>query len=234
MKHFSPTCLQCPHRQTPLMGCCVKDELDTLASQKSVHFYQKGQTIYQQDAKVTGLYCVYDGKIKLTRMGSDYKEHIVQLARPGDIIGYRALLSGNQYTSSAVALDDSTVCFVPRLDFVGLVQANKQFSNALLHLLATSLGEAEQRLLELAYKPVRERLAGALVVLQRTYGAAEATEPFSISLAREDLAALVGTAKETVSRLLSEFKEAGLIATRGSRITLLKHDILVDIATHYN
>ena len=180
-----------------------------------------------------GIHCVHEGKIKITQLGGDNKEHITQLVRPGELIGWRALLAGGTHSSSAVALDDCTVCFLPRVEFVSLIQANKQFSNNLLHLMASIIGMAENKLLELAYKPVRERLAGALVLLQQTYGSLEATEPFSIALAREDVAALVGTAKETVSRLLTEFKEEGLISTQGSRITLLKVQQLSQIATRY-
>lgn len=205
-----------------------------LSTQKSTHTYQKGQTIYQQGNKVLGLHCVHQGKIKITRLGGDQREHIVHLVRPGEIIGSRALLAGSRYTTSAVALDDCVVCFVPRLDFIGLLQSNKQFSNALLHMLATALGQAEEQLLHLAHRPVRERLAGALLVLQQTYGTPEAREPFSIALTREDVAALVGTAKETVSRLLSEFKEMGLIATRGSLITVLNPQRLAAIASQYD
>ncbi|MGI4833226.1 MAG: Crp/Fnr family transcriptional regulator [Janthinobacterium lividum] len=235
MSRFStPNCQNCPHQKTPLISCCSHDELDLLSTQKSTQVYQKGQTVYQQGNKVLGLHCVHQGKIKLTRVGGDQREHIVHLVRPGELIGCRPLLAGSLYTTSAVALEDCVVCFVPRLDFIGLLQANKQFSNAMLHLLADALGQAEDQLLHLAYKPVRERLAGALVALQHTYGSAETNEPFSIALSREDVAALVGTAKETVSRLLTEFKAAGYIATRGSRITVLNQAQLRKISTRYD
>lgn len=235
MQRFpSPICQSCPHQQTSLLKCCTLNELELLSSQKSVQTYRRGQCIYQQGNKVLGLHCVHQGKIKIVRTGGDQKEHIVHLVREGEIMGYRPLLAGGHYSSSAVALDDCSVCFVPRLDFIGLLQSNKQFSNMLLHLLASALGQAEAQLLELAYKPVRERLAGALVLLQQTYGAAADSEPFSITLSRDDLASLVGTAKETVSRLLSEFKEAGYIATRGSRLTILDCARLVKIATQYD
>lgn len=216
------------------MSCCAAAELEALASQKTVHTYQKGQLIYQQGQKVMGLHCVHTGKIKLARTGGDQKEHIVQLVQEGEMIGWRALLAGTRYTSSAVALEDCVVCFVPKLDFIGLLQSNKQFSNSLLHLMATTLGRAEERLLELAYKPVRERLAGALLVLQQTYGSTGGPNPFSISFSRDDLAALVGTAKETVSRLLTELKDAGCISTRGSHITVLDQAQLMRIATRYD
>ena len=235
MQRFSsPTCQNCPHQKTPVLGCCTLSELEMLSSQKSTHSYRRGQAIYQQGSKVLGLHCVHQGKIKLVRTGGDNREHIVHLVRSGEIMGYRALLAGGQYTCSAVALEDSVVCFVPRLDFIGLLQSNKQFSNAMLHLLASALGQAESQLLALAHKPVRERLASALMLLQQTYGSDNDKEHFSITLTRDDLASLVGTAKETVSRLLSEFREAGYIATRGSHLTVLNYERLVKIATQYD
>jgi len=210
------------------------EELEFIATTKSAQFYHKGQAIYQQGSPVLGMHCVHQGKVKLTKVGGDGKEHITQLARHGDVLGFRALLSGGQYTTSAVALDDCVVCFIPRPDVLRLIQSNRQFANSLLQLLATGLGEAEEQLLRLAYKPVRERLAEALLLVRRTFDSAAApSEPYTIALSREDLAALVGTAKETVSRLLTEYKEAGIIATRGSHIRLLHEDQLLAIATRY-
>ena len=89
-------------------------------------------------------------------------------------------------------------------------------------------------MLNLAYKPVRERLAAALLLVQQTFYQEGDTLPFRIALGREDLASLVGTAKETVSRLLSEFEDTGMIATRGSQITILKPTRLLEIATMYD
>ena len=216
------------------MGCCSLEEQEVIAANKQTLRYQKGQAIYQEGNQALGLYCIYQGKIKLSKAGGDNKEQIVQLLRQGDVLGYRALLVGTRYTSSAVALEDSVVCFVPRVDFLRLLQANAQFARALMQLLAQSLGQAEERMLHLAYKPVRERLAGALLLVHRTYHEEGEELPFRIAFGREDLAALVGTAKETVSRLLSELKDAGIIATRGSQITILKPSSLLEISTMYD
>lgn len=181
-----------------------------------------------------GLHCVHQGKIKVTKLGSDNKEQIVRLVRHGDVLGFRALVMGSSYINSAVALEDCVVCFVPRPDFLRLVQSNRQFANSLMQLLAGALGEAEERMTQLAYKPVRERLAGALLLLQRTFAEEPDAAQFSISLSREDVASLVGTAKETVSRLLSDFKDAGIVATKGSQITILNPAQLLQIATLYD
>lgn len=235
MQRFTkPDCQTCPHRSNPLMGCCSAEELEFINNNKTTQYYQKGQFIYQEGNQALGMYCVHQGKIKIAKAGGDNKEQIVQLVREGDMLGYRALLAGTRYSSSAVALEECVVCFVPRPDFLRLVQANMQFSTALMQLMARSLGQAEERMLHLAYKPVRERLAGALLLVQQTFRQEGEELPFRFALGREDLAALVGTAKETVSRLLSEFKDAGIIATRGSQITILKPSRLLEIATMYD
>ncbi|OGX91956.1 hypothetical protein BEN49_03975 [Hymenobacter coccineus] len=151
------------------------------------------------------MHCVRQGRIKVTRVGGDGKEQIVRLSKGGNVLGYRSLLTESRYSTSAVALDDCVVCFVPRTDFLRLVHSNVPFSVSLMQLMAQGMSEAEERMLHLAYKPVRERLAEALLLLQRTYqDAADAATPFTISPSRDDLAALVGTAKETATRLLSE------------------------------
>ncbi len=235
MSRFTtPVCQSCPSRKGPLLGCCPLEELEFIATSKSTQFYQKGQPIYQEGAAAHGLHCVHQGKIKITKAGGDQKEQIIRLARHGDVLGFRSLLTGHQYSTSAVALDDCVVCFVPRADFLRLLQSNVQFSNSLMQLLAADLGAAEERMLQLAYKPVRERLAAALLLLQRTFGEENPAQAFSTAISREDMAALVGTAKETVSRLLSDFKDAGIIATRGSQITILSASRLLEIATLYD
>jgi CRP-like cAMP-binding protein len=216
------------------MSCCSLEELEFINTNKSTQYYQKGQFIYQEGSQATGLFCVHQGKIKLSKAAGDNKEHIVHLVREGEVVGHRALVAGTRYSHSAIALQDCVVCFLPRPDFLSLVQANQQFSMALMQLLAQALGLAEERMMHLAYKPVRERLAGALLLVQKTFYQEGEALPFRIALGREDLAALVGTAKETVSRLLSEFKDAGMITTRGSQITILKPAHLQDLATMYD
>jgi CRP-like cAMP-binding protein len=236
MSHLASfTCADCPNRKGPLLGCCQLDELGMIADNKTSQVYQKGQVIYRAGSATMGIHCVRQGRIKVSKVGGDGKEQIVRLVKGGDVMGYRPLLTENRYSTSAVALDDCVVCFVPRTDFLRLVQSNVQFSMSLMQLMARGLGEAEERMLHLAYKPVRERLAEALLLLQRTYHESnDAAAPFTISLSRDDLAALVGTAKETATRLLSEFKAEGIIDTHGSRITLLASNRLEQISSLYD
>ncbi|MGI4886384.1 MAG: Crp/Fnr family transcriptional regulator [Janthinobacterium lividum] len=230
----SPICADCPNRKGPLLGCCQLDELDIIANNKTSQVYQKGQAIFSVGSATLGMHCVRQGRIKVTKVGGDGKEQIVRLAKSGDVLGCRSLLTESRYSTSAVALEDCVVCFVPRTDFLRLIHSNVQFSVSLMQMMAQGMSDAEERMLHLAYRPVRERLAEALLLLQRTYQDEDAATPFTISLSREDLAALVGTAKETATRLLSEFKAEGIIDTRGSRITLLAPSRLEQISSIYD
>ena len=216
------------------MGCCQLDELDFISGNKVSQSYQKGQRIFQEGSPALGLHCVHKGKIKVTKAVGDSKEQIIRLAKDGDVLGFQSVLTEMKYSTSAVALDDCVVCFIPRADFFRVWQSNVQFSTSLMQMMAKALGAAEVQMLHLAYKPVRERLAEALLLLHHTFRLEGDTEPFSIAIPREDLASLVGTAKETAIRLLSEFRDAGLIATRGSQITILKPNGLSEIASLYD
>ena len=234
VKFATPHCLDCPHRKGPLMGCCQLEELEFISGAKISQSYQKGQRIFQEGISSQGLYCVNQGKIKITKANGDGKEQIVRLAKGGDVLGFQSVLTETHYSSSAVALDDCVVCFIPRSDFFRVWQANNQFSTSLVKMMARALGAAELKLLHLAYKPVRERLAEALILLVQTYSQEDDTQPFHIAIGRDDLASMVGTAKETAIRLLSEFKEAGIISTRGSGITILNVSELSQIASRYD
>ncbi|RSK37318.1 Crp/Fnr family transcriptional regulator [Hymenobacter metallilatus] len=227
------TCQACPNFERSLLGACQHAELSLVAGGKLHQSYRKGQVIFEQGSRAVGLYCVFQGKVKISKLSADGKEQIIRLAREGDVLCYRSLMMGQVCTTAATALTDCVVCLIPRPDFFSLLEQNSQFSNSLLRLMARNLGEAEERLLHTAYKPVRERLAEALLLLYQAFQPATDV-PFSIPVSREDLAALTGTTKETASRLLSEFRDEGLVATQGSRITVLSQPRLTQLASLYN
>lgn len=226
------TCQNCPHVHRSLLGSCQPSELDFLAGSKVHRSYRKGQVIFQQGSQTQGLYCVHQGKVKISKVSAEGKERIIRLGKEGDVLGYRSLLLGETYTTAAVALTDCVVCLVPRPDFFSLIGQNARFAQSLTQLLATSLGEAEARLLS-SHKPVSQRLAEALLLLYHAFQPVP-DALFSMPVSRDDLAALMGATKETASRLLSEFREEGVVATQGSRITVLNLEKLQYIASLYD
>lgn len=233
-RFIPPQCQTCPSRHLSLLHCCGKTDQDLISANKISQQYASGQVIFQEGSRSLGLYCVHKGMIKITKTGGDSKEQIIRLAKGGDVLGYRGLVTGTVHSASAVALENCTVCLVRKQDFFQQLESNQLFSSALIQLLSHSLSEAEERMLHLAYKPVRERLAEALLLLLRMYRAATGTDSSTFSISRDDLGALMGTTKETTTRMLSEYKAEGTLTTRGSAITILKPLQLVAIATRYD
>ncbi|WBA40820.1 Crp/Fnr family transcriptional regulator [Hymenobacter canadensis] len=213
-------CQNCRYVSRSLLGTCQLSELAMLSDSKVSQYYQRGQIIFQHGNRPAGLYCIHQGRVKVSKLSSDGKEQILSLRKEGDVLGFQPLCTGGLYDATAVALTDCVVCLVPRPDFYSLLEQNSRFSHALMRRLSEVLSATQQQVLHTAYKPVRERLAEALVLLYHFFRP-ETPAPFSIPISRDDLAALTSTAKETASRLLSELRDEGLVATQGSRIMVL-------------
>ncbi len=228
MKFRAPSCSECLNKNSSVFGLCTVNELDDLDSKKSGQALKKGEVLFQEGATPLGLYCLNSGKVVLIKKNTEGKEQIIRIANPGDPVGYRSLLAETSYSASAVVLEDAIVCFVPKDYFNDMLQRNPLVESKLMKILSLALGEAEARMASMALKPVRERLAEALLLLNRVYNPENKCIYFSVS--RENLGNLVGTAKETAIRLLSEFKEEKILVTQGSKIKILDYDKLLRIS----
>lgn len=194
-------------------------------------FYKKGQIIFHEGRIPNGIYCVKSGAVKISKNGLDWKEQIVRFVMPGELLGIRAYISQRNYKASATALDDTVVCFIDRQTFDQVLLKYPFVSKCLTLSLTKLLEEAESKLTSLAQKPVRERVAEALLVLNKIFMEADCQcEKGTINLSREDLANIIGTATETVIRILSEFKEENLIVMIGRKILIRDADSLKKIA----
>lgn len=233
MKFKSPDCHECLNRRFSIFNFCNNEELQIINERKSCHIYSKGQIIFHEGGKPNGVFSVYSGKIKIVKNNKEGKEQIIRLAKPGDTIGYRALVSQSVYSATAIAMDEAVVCFIAQENFYEIVSQNAKVGSELIKLLSITLGMAEERMAKMALKPVRERLAEALLLLDKTYNF-QNEKGFSISISREDLASIVGTAKETAIRFLSEFKDENIISTKGSVIKIIDLDKLSKISQLYD
>jgi CRP-like cAMP-binding protein len=213
------SCLECTKRDNSLFSCLCSQELSQVSETKSCTLYKKGQVLFHEGTRPLGVFCIHSGKVKVYRRGADGKEQIMKIAREGDVLGYKAMISQEHYPVTAETLDECTICFVPKNDFLHLLSSNSDFNSKLLQAVCHELGIMSEKLTNLAQKSVRERLAISLLSLKDTYGMEEETaEPREINLTREDLANIVGTATETLIRLLHDFKEEKLITTKGRKI----------------
>jgi CRP/FNR family transcriptional regulator len=226
----NPSCQHCTHRNGSIFCKMEHDNMVEIDEEKECVNYKKGQSIFTEGNKPHGLYCVNKGKIKLVKMGEDGKEQILRLIKPGDLMGYRALLTGDRYNATAIALEDCGICFVPKHMFVNILQKDSNLTMEMMRILGEDLKKAEEHITHMAQKPVRERMAEALLFIKETYGFEPDNQTINVTLTREEMANLVGTATETAIRLLSEFKHDGIVELVGKKIKILNHPKLVSTA----
>ncbi len=224
-----PYCETCEPRIKSIFNEVAPEDLEKLSLHKGCNFHKAGQTLFQEGGYPAGLYCINRGKIKLYKTGRDGREQIVRLAKEGDVVGYRSLISGEPYAASAAVLEDSAICFIPKQTFLSLLKESSSFNMRVLELLAHDLKTAEQKELSLAQKPVKERLAEALLMVKEFYGVEDDTVTIKGTLTREEIANIVGTATETIIRLLSELKDRKIIELEGKKIKILNHQALLKI-----
>jgi len=217
-----PYCATCQHRVRSMLRDVDDVALENLDSTKACYIYKKGQVIFSEGIPPTGLYCLHTGKVKIYKTGDEGREKIVRLAKNGDVIGYRALLMGGPSSVSAAALEESLVCCIPQDTFFKLLRSNGNLTMRIIESLSAELGSAEEQILHIAQRPVRERLAEALLLLKETYGTEDGdSAALDVRLSREELAGIVGTAIETLVRTLAEFMREQLISTEKKKIRIL-------------
>lgn len=204
------------------------DSLKQLSETRDLRLYKKKDIIFNEGMYPKGVYFIHKGKIKIFQKNDQGKELISSLHKAGDFFGFLSLMKDEQYIHSAAALEDTEIYMIPKEDFISLIYKNTEVARKFIELLSDNLLENEQQLMRLAYNSVRKRVAEALVKLSDTYKK-EAEQQFSMNVSREDLANLVGTAKETVIRTLSDFKEDRYIDILGSTITILEYEKLASL-----
>ncbi len=197
-----------------------RDALDDLSKDREIRYYKAKDVIFTEASFPRALLFVSKGKVKSYKTNEDAKDYITDLYKAGDFMGHTALLSGTAYQESAMALEETEILVIPKEDFFALMFNNRDVANKFIRMLADSLQEKEERLLHLAYDSVRKRVADALLTLEERYAQTK-REAFSMSISRENLASMVGTSKECVIRVLSEFKEDEIVTTHLSEITII-------------
>jgi CRP-like cAMP-binding protein len=232
--HCSYNCKDCPNCKMSVFSDLKEDEFDFLNYEKSIVQLHKGQILFLQDTKPHGLYCVKKGKVKIFRRGSEGKEQIVRLAHDADVVGYRALISDENYQCGAAALEETTLCYVPKPALDKLMDRNVSIYKKMISVLADDLKSAELKISDLAQKPVRERVAETLIMIKEKYGLESDGVTLNVVLTREEMANLVGTATESLIRILSDFKKEGFIEVENKRIKIIDFDHLYATAHLYD
>jgi CRP/FNR family transcriptional regulator len=242
MKHANIACSACEAKNHSLFSLSSCDELDKLMADKTCNRFKRNQVIFFEGNKPLGLFCIQTGAVKIYKTGPDGKEQIIRFGQAGDFLGYRALIAEESYSASAEALQDTVVCFIPRNYFFQIIERQPQISRALMKNLCQELGIARERILNMAQKTVRERVAQTLLMLLDSFrdntnstaiigddtyeanvsdGILKHKElRIPVSLPREDIANIAGTSTETAIRFLTEFRDEGIISFKGKEINI--------------
>lgn len=205
------------------------EELNAIEAEKGCSVFKKGQVIMAEGSKPSGVFCLNRGKVKYTRLGSEGRDHIIRLGKEGDLIGYRSVLANESLSASIITLEETHTCFIPKSVLFGFIKQNNGFSLSLMQQACHDLGESGKMITNLAQKNVRQRLAEVLLMLRAKFGVNE--DGFlDVKLSREEYANMVGTATETLIRLLSDFKQEGLIESKVKMIRVAQPEKLANIA----
>jgi CRP-like cAMP-binding protein len=206
-------------------------DAELIAAHMTDQPYRKGEVIFREGSFPSGIFFIRNGRVKKYKIDSQGSEQIIYVANTGELIGYHALLSEERYPDSASVLEDSIISFIPKEDFLEALDASKVLSQRLLKLLSHEYTVFANSVLLFAQRNVRERLATQLVVMREKYKENyQQGMDVEINLSRDDLASLVGTARENVVRVLKEFKEEGSIKTIGRKIIVTDVHKLLKIA----
>ncbi|WP_405352295.1 Crp/Fnr family transcriptional regulator [Nonlabens sp. Asnod3-H03] len=230
---MSTKCENCVIRQYNALRVLNTEDLAEINATKKLQSVSKGDMIFKEGQRLSGIYCVRNGATKLSKITASGRDQIVKIASKGEILGQRSIVCDENANLSATALNDMEVCFIPKSAIKNRIAHNPLFVKELLVNMATELRIADDMIVNLSEKTVKQRLAQALLYLKKQFGEDPLSGDLTLVLSREDLAAAIGTATESCIRLLSDFKKKGYITTQGKNIKILQLDALEELTKDF-
>lgn len=226
----TPSCGGCSIKHNSLFAGLSAENLAFIETSKTCSVCPKGAILFKIGSRPSGVFCILKGKVKVYTLGIDGKQQIIQLAKEGENLGFRTMISGETFKVTAETLEDSQICFIPKSHFLLAMEQIPELNQNVLKKLSVELNAMTKNLTNLAQKPVKQRLAATLIILEDLYRDSDSFERVTINLTREDLANFVGTATETIIRLLNALKKEKLIAIEGRKISIANHQQLSKLA----
>ena len=214
------TCFMCKN--------CMKEWHPAICANKINIKLKKGEVLFKEGDPVEGIYFVFSGNIKVYKQWDDDKELIIRFAENGAILGHRGIGPNLNYPISAAALEPSIVCYISMKFFESTLKVNGELTYQLVNFFASELRKSERRMRDLAHMPVKGRVAGALIKLQKQFGTT-ADGFININLSRQDLASFAGATYETVFRVINELVSDSIISLSGKSITITNYDALAKL-----
>lgn len=223
-------CSECSIKNCSVLRHCTDECLDLISNLKKVGYFIAGQRILMEGSSAKGIYFIEKGQVKIYKSDSRGQEFILRFARPGDVIGFSASDATNEYLASALAIIDTTVCFLDYKSFMELTEHFPELAIELLRFYRAELSGLEQKALKLATMSVPQKVADAILTMESAFGTEGPQKPLNLILSRQDIASLAGTTKEQVSKVISDLNAQRIVETHGKLISILQHEKLQNLA----
>ena len=221
-------CENCIMRQFNSLRALSKEELKKVSDSKISKNIKKGEVLFEEGQKLDGVFCVRNGVSKLSKLSANGKRQIVKLASKGEVLGQRSVIVEEHANLSATAVNDMEVCFIPKEIISNTLNTNPNFSLEVLRHMAHDLKEADDVIVNMSQRKVKQRLAEAFIYLKNNYGV-DKNGFLVLTISRDDYANIIGTATESLIRMISEFKKKGLIKTSGKKIGIVEEQKLQEL-----
>jgi CRP-like cAMP-binding protein len=223
-------CEDCKSRGSSIF-CELNDhELSEVSKHKTTNKYKKGQNLFLEGNPPFGLFCISNGKIKLTKTSDDGKETIIKIAKPGDVLGHRSLFSNQNYNASATAIEECEVCFLDKSYVDKAIKQNPSIAMQIIGKLTKDMGAFEDKMASFHQMNVREKFAHFIIDMDVEFGENTPQGRYlNLKLTREEMASMIGTATETLIRTVTEFKDEGAIELDGKKIYITNYDTLREL-----
>lgn len=192
--------------------------------------YNKNEIIHHDGDESQNMWMLISGKVRIYKEGIGQRQQIIRLLKPYDLFGYRAVIAGEPYNSSASAFEPCVVYRMNAEHFRQLVRRNGLFCYHIMLAMAKDLAISELQTVNLTQKHIRGRLAESLLQLRESYGYEEDGQTIAMQMPREDLANMSNMTTSNAIRTLSQFAQEGLISVDGRKVTLLDEEELARIS----
>lgn len=207
-------------RGIPLFADLEQAELEALAQLGRVRTISRGNVIFYEEDPGTSCYVLLAGKVKIVVNADDGREHILGMLQAGDFFGEMSLIDGQPRSASAVCVEDVTVVMIQRDEFLKLLRANSELTLKLLVTLTMRLRAADRNVESLAFLSAPGRVARLLLELAKEGEAGPDGLSFQHAMTRQEMASLAGTSRETLTRVLMDYQDRGLVLLDKNRVTL--------------
>lgn len=225
-----PNCFTCQLRERSEWSVLAEPEIALLARRQTSRIYGAGEAVYRMGDGCRGVYCVAAGVVGVRKSDAAGNSMLLHLAYPGDTLGYRAFLANEEHRTSAEALGSSTVCLIERSTLTRLLEMNPALGLRFLRRATTDLHRAEEQILQGATLSNRVRLVHLLLVLLERHGRSgpDGARSMELPLSRSDIASIIGTRHETVSRIVARLEAEGIASFSGRKVHVPRVEALVD------